>query len=125
MHFFTAMDRMRGGPDPAICAPGYTAQVNGQALDLAGHTQMAAGFYSAFSDLNHIIEDTVADEEKVAVEFRLEGTHSSDLMGLAATGKKISIQGLAVLAIKDGKVTEVRTLFDGATMQKQLGASQR
>jgi steroid delta-isomerase-like uncharacterized protein len=123
MHFFTAQDRLRGGPDPELCAPGYTAQVNGQAMDLAGHTQMAGAFYAAFPDLNHVIEDTVADDEKVAVRVVALGTHSAELMGIPASGKRVSIEIMAILWIEHGKVTELRVVFDQLGFLKQIGAA--
>ena len=55
--FFEAQDRLRGGPDPALCTVDYTADVNGNHLDLAAHQGMASMFYAAFPDLQHIIED--------------------------------------------------------------------
>ncbi|HLF72638.1 MAG TPA: ester cyclase [Dehalococcoidia bacterium] len=121
LHFVTRQDQMRGGPDPALCAPGYTARINGQVLDLAGHTALAGAFYAAFPDLNHILEDTVADEAKVAVRFHLEGTHKGDFMGVAATGKRIKVEVIAILEVKDGKVTELQALSDQAGMMQQMG----
>jgi predicted ester cyclase len=37
-------------------------------------------FYAAFTGLHHVIEETVADQEKVAVRFTLHGTHTGDFM---------------------------------------------
>jgi steroid delta-isomerase-like uncharacterized protein len=118
----TSQDQRRGGPDPAICKPGYTAKINGNVLDLQGHHDFVAAVYAAFPDLNHIIEDTVADEEKVAVRFILEGTHRADFMGIAPTGKRIHVEGIGILQIEDGKVAELRGVFDQASMMQQLGA---
>lgn len=120
LHFFTMLDKLRGGPEPSLCAPGYTARINGKALDLATHTEFEEDFHAAFPDLNHLIEDTVADEEKVAVRFILEGTHLADLMGISATGKRISVEGIGILQVKDGKVTELHEVFDRDSMISQL-----
>jgi predicted ester cyclase len=122
LHFFTMQDRLRGGPDPSLCAPGYTAKINGQSLDLDGHTAMAKAFYEGFPDLNHLIEDTVADEEKVAVRFILEGTNRGEFMDMRPTGKHVSLEVMAILEVKDGKVVEMRAVFDQASMTQQLGA---
>jgi len=120
MHFITQQDRLRGGPDESLCAPGYTAQVNGRKVDLAGHKELAAHFYAAFPDLNHIIEDTVADEEKAAVRYVLQGTHKADFMGVKPTGKRISAEGISILMVKDGKVTESRGVVDMHGILQQL-----
>jgi predicted ester cyclase len=113
LHFFTMQDKLRGGPDPSLCAPGYTARINGNSVDLDGHTQFAAAFYAAFPDLNHIIEDTVADDDKVAVRVRLEGTHRGEFMGVPPTGKHVTLEFIAMLQIKDGKVVELRAVDNG------------
>ena len=123
LHFFTSMDQRRGGPDPAICDPGFTAKVNGRSLDLAEYSGMVASFYAAFPDLNHLIEDTVADEERVAVRTIVEGTQTGDLMGMTPTGRRISIESVSILEAKGGKVRELRGVFDQAGMMQQLGGS--
>jgi steroid delta-isomerase-like uncharacterized protein len=122
MHFITQQDRLKGGPDDSLCAPGYTSQVNGRKLDLAGHKELAGHFYVAFPDLNHVIEDTVADEEKAAIRFVLHGTHQADFMGLKPTGKRITAEGISVFMIRDGKVTETRTVVDMLGIMQQPGA---
>lgn len=122
MHFITQQDRLKGGPDESLCAPGYASQVNGRKVDLAGHKDLAAHFYAAFPDLNHVIEDTVADEEKAAVRYVLHGTHQGDFMGVKPTGKRVSAEGISVFMIKDGKVTETRTVVDMLGIMQQLGA---
>jgi steroid delta-isomerase-like uncharacterized protein len=120
MHFITQQDRLRGGPDESLCAPGYTSQLNGRKADLARHKELAAAFYASFPDLNHVIEDTVADDERASVRFVLHGTHDGDFMGLAPTGKRINAEGISVFMIHDGKVTEVRTVLDLLSIRQQI-----
>ena len=122
MHFITQQDRLKGGPDESLCAPGYTAQVNGRKIDIAGHRELAGQFYAAFPDLNHVIEDTVADEEHAAVRYVLHGTHQADFMGINSTGKHISAEGITILMMKGGKVTEARAVVDMLGIMQQLGA---
>ena len=123
LHFFTSMDQRRGGPDPALCDPGFTAKVNGRSLDIGEYSGMIDSFYAAFPDLNHVIEDTVADEDKVAVRMIVEGTDTGGLMGMEPTGKRIAIEAVLVLEAKDGKVKELRGVFDQSSMMQQLGGA--
>jgi predicted ester cyclase len=120
MHFITQQDRLKGGPDESLCAVGYTAQVNGRKVDLAGHRELATHFYAAFPDLNHVIEDTVADAEHAAVRYVLHGTHEADFMGIKPTGKRITAEGISILMITDGKVTESRGVVDMQGILQQL-----
>jgi steroid delta-isomerase-like uncharacterized protein len=122
LHFFTAEDHLRDGPSPDLCAPGYTAQINHRALDLAGHKQLAAAFHEAFPDLNHVVEDTLADGDKVTVRFVLHGTHRGAYEGIAPTGKRINVEAIAILQIADGKVVELREVRDDAGLIRQLKA---
>ena len=121
--FFAEQDRLRGGPAEELCAPGYTAQIGvNPPMPLAGHQQFAAMFYAAFPDLRHVIEDTVAEQDKVTVRFTAHGTHSGDFMGLPATGRTIAVPAIASLRVADGRVTELRAVFDQMGMMRQLGA---
>src|SRR5690606_34153656 len=123
LHFFTSMDQRRGGPDPALCDPGFTARVNGRSLDLGEYNGLFTSYYHAFPDLNHVIEDTVADEEKVAVRMIIEGTHNGALMGMEPTGKRIAVEAIMILQTKDGKVKELHGVLDRSGMMQQLGGS--
>jgi steroid delta-isomerase-like uncharacterized protein len=121
--FFEAQDRLRGGPDPALCAPGYTAHLAGfPPLDLAGHRQFAHAFYTAFPDLYHTVDDTIVDGDRVAVRFTLRGTHGGDFMGLPATGKPVVVGAVVVMRVEDGRAAELRGVFDRLGLMQQLGA---
>jgi steroid delta-isomerase-like uncharacterized protein len=122
VRFFQEQDRLRGGPADELCAPTYTSQIGGNPpMDLAGHKQFAQMFYGAFPDLYHVIEETIAAEDTVAVRFTLHGTHTRELMGIPATGKSIRVGALAMFKIKDGKVMVLHGQFDQLGMLQQLG----
>lgn len=120
--FFQEQDRLRGGPAEALCAPTYIAYIAGNPpLNLAGHQQFAKMFYAGLPDSKHIIEDTIAEGDKVVVRCILSGTHTADFMGIPATGKPIAVSMTAILRIADGKVTELHSVFDQLGMMQQLG----
>ena len=122
--FFESQDRRKGGPDPDLCASSYVARIGSNPpMDLAGHDGFGKAFYGGFPDISHTIEDTIADDSKVAVVFTLRGTHTGDFMGIPPTQKKIDVGAIAVLKVTDGKVTELRAQFDQLGMLKQLGVA--
>ena len=122
--FFESQDRRKGGPDPDLCASGYVARIGSNPpMDLAGHDGFGKAFYGGFPDIGHTIEDTIADDSKVAVVFTLRGTHTGDFMGIPPSQKKIDIGAIAVLKVTGGKVTELRAQFDQLGMLKQLGVA--
>ncbi len=121
--FFAEQDRLRGEPSPHLCAATYTAEINGlPPMDRAGHHSMAIGFFSAFPDLRQTVEETVADDERVVVRFRAAGTHLGDFMGYPATGRPINVVGTAILRIHDGKITNLKEVFDLHALLQQIGA---
>jgi len=120
--FFAEQDRRKGPLAPELCAPGYTAYIGGYPpINREGHDQMALMFYGAFPDLYQTVEDTVAEGDKVVLRFTMRGTHTSELMGIAATNKPITVSGIAIFQIVDGKVAELREQFDEMGMMQQLG----
>ena len=90
-------------------------------MNLAAHKQFASAFYSAFPDLNHTLDDTIADGDKVVVRFTLRGTHTENFMGIPATGKSITVGAIVLFHIVNGKVEELRAQFDQMGMMQQLG----
>lgn len=120
--FFAAQDRLRGGPDPDLVTADYVANLVGfPPLDLAGHTGFAAGFYAAFPDLCHTIEEVVFDGKTEALRFTIHGTHQGEFMGIPATGKAVTIPCMVFITIHDGRVAEARGMFDRMGLMQQLG----
>lgn len=122
--FFAEQDRRKGPLVPELCAPNYTAYIGGYPpVNRDGHNQMALMFYGAFPDLKQTVEDTIAEGDKAVLRFTMRGTHRGDLMGIAATtNKTITVGGIAILRVVDGKVAELREQFDQMGMMQQLGA---
>ena len=80
-------------------------------------------FHAAFPDLTATAEDVVAEGDRVVVRVTLSGTHEGEFVGIAPTGRRMSVGAFAFHRIVDGKVAERWTMFDVAGIRKQLGAS--
>jgi predicted ester cyclase len=120
--FFAEQDRLRGGPAPELCAPGYTAHIVGNPpFDLAGHQQFARAFYAGFPDVFHTVDEPVAEGDRVSVRFVLRGTHTGDFMGIPPTQRPIEVEAIAMMRVADGKVAELRGMFDQLGLLRQLG----
>jgi predicted ester cyclase len=48
-------------------------------------------------------------------------THKGELMGIAPTGKQVTITGIAIDRIDGGKIVEEWENFDRMSMMQQLG----
>jgi predicted ester cyclase len=121
--FIAEQDKRKGPPPDELCAPGYTAHILSlPPMDLAGHAELAKVFYAAFPDLEQTIDEAFADEEKAAVRYTVTGTHEGELMGLAPTGKQVSVSGMMTFHIVGGKVEESSCLIDQMALMQQIGA---
>jgi steroid delta-isomerase-like uncharacterized protein len=78
-------------------------------------------FRSAIPDLRVVVEDMIAEGEKVAVRYTLEGAHEGELFGVPPTGKRMSIKSIAVERVSDGKIREHWRVTDSLDMMQQLG----
>ena len=71
-----------------------------------GYLSVVHWMRTGFSDVQWHITDMVSDEDKVAVKWDLTGTHDGNFMGIAPTGKKISVCVMNFYYFnKNGKVT--------------------
>ena len=78
----------------------------GQPPDRDGHKQILGVFRSAFPDLQVTTEEIIAEGDKVVSRWTARGTHQGELMSIAPTGKEVTITGIDVLRIAEGKVVE-------------------
>jgi steroid delta-isomerase-like uncharacterized protein len=79
-------------------------------------------FLTGFPDLRFSIEDVVAEEEKLAVYWNFSGTHKGKYMGVSATNTKVSVDGITIHHIVNGKIMDSYVNWDALGMMQQLGA---
>ena len=84
---------------------------------------MAVGqmFATAFPDGRIDLRQIHTNGDTAIVEFTGSGTHSGDLMGIAPTGRRISIPVITVLTVRGGRIVSEREYMDMAHMMRQLG----
>jgi steroid delta-isomerase-like uncharacterized protein len=78
-------------------------------------------FHKGFPDLHFTVEDLVAEGDKVVVRWTLRGTHRGDYQGRSPTGKTMTITGVSIFRIAEGKIQEIHVNMDRFGMQQQLG----
>ncbi len=81
-----------------------------------------AMFRSGMPDLRVVIDDMIAEDDKVAVRYTIEGTHEGDLFGIPPTGRRVCIESFTVERVSDGKIREHWRITDSLDMMQQLGA---
>jgi steroid delta-isomerase-like uncharacterized protein len=82
-----------------------------------------AGMYkSAFPDMRFTIHEQIAEGDLVVTRWTNQGTHEGELQGMPATGKSVSVEGMTIHRIADGKIAEGWWNWDTMGLMRQLGA---
>ena len=89
---------------------------------LAGFKHKVAYMCSLFPDLKEDMQDIIASGDTVATRWVLTGSLQQEYMGIRASGQAIKIDGMNFYRLRDGRVTDIWTQFDGVAMMQQLGA---
>ena len=93
----------------------------GQVAGPDGYKAFFGEMRTAFPDLHVEVETLVADDDQVAFASTLTGTHEGVFEGHAATGKPISVRGVQISRISDGKLVERWGSSDELGITQQLG----
>jgi steroid delta-isomerase-like uncharacterized protein len=94
--------------------------VFGAAVGPETYKRQVARFISAFPDLQFTVEELVGENDKVVAAWTLTGTHKGEFLGLAPTGKKVSISGITIHQIADSKILDSHAIWDALTLLPQI-----
>lgn len=106
-------------PSHALHGPNLT----GASVGPEAYRQQVAVFVAAFPDLRWKVEDTIAERDKVVVVWSFTGTHEGEYMGIAATHKKVFVEGITIHHISNGKIMDSDAIWDMWGMMQQLGVA--
>jgi steroid delta-isomerase-like uncharacterized protein len=76
---------------------------------------------TAFPDYQVTVEQLIAEGDSVVMHWTHRGTHTGEFLGVPATGREIRGAAISTYRIVDGKIAEVRALWDRAEIWQQLG----
>ena len=102
-------------------APAYQSASVGQDRD--HYIVLMQSLRTSFPDLHWAIEELIAEGDKVVNHWTLHGTHRGEYQGVAPTGKKVTMQGVTIFRLKDGKIVDRWALGDSAGLMRQLTAT--
>jgi steroid delta-isomerase-like uncharacterized protein len=88
-----------------------------------GFKQLVTMFRTAFPDLHATVEDMFAVGDKVAHRATMGGTHKGDLMGIAPTGKQVTMSAIVISRFEGGKEAEAWANLDQLSMMQQMGVA--
>jgi steroid delta-isomerase-like uncharacterized protein len=77
---------------------------------------------NGFPDLKFTIEQQVSEDERVASQVVMTGTHKGPWLGIPPTGRTVSIRMMTIHRIRQGKIIEDWVLVESLGLFQQLGA---
>jgi predicted ester cyclase len=96
--------------------------LEGQLPGVKGTTQASAIYRTAFPDAKIFVEDTIAEADKVVIRWSGYATHKGPFLDVAATNKRVTLQGITIFRVVKGRVAEQWGELNLLSILRQLGA---
>jgi predicted ester cyclase len=87
----------------------------------AGFKPFHTVFRDAFPNMMIVVEDAVAEGDKVAARCSVRARHEGEFMGRAPTQAPVEFTGITIVRIYNGKIVEAWNNFDFMVLHKQVG----
>ena len=93
----------------------------GSSADREGMRSAGAMFRAAFPDWHSDVHLLVGEGDIVVELFTASGTHKGEVMGVAPSGHTVTLPGINIFRIADGKIVERWGRLDDLGFLQQLG----
>jgi steroid delta-isomerase-like uncharacterized protein len=93
----------------------------GVSSDREGMRSAGAMMRAAFPDWHSEVHDLIAEGDLVVERFTASGTHRGEVMGVAGTGRTVSLLGINIFRLRDGLIIERWGRLDDLGLLRQLG----
>jgi predicted ester cyclase len=74
----------------------------------------------AFPDIKVVIHDQIAEGDKVTTRKSFHATHQAEFMGVPATGRKVVMDVIDIIQLRDGKFIGHWGALDMSAVMQQL-----
>src|SRR5687768_9906231 len=78
----------------------------GMPADREGGKLYLGAFFKAFPDCQFTIDDMIAEGDRVATKKTFIGTHTGDFGQIPPTGRRVTLQYVDIIRVRDGKIVE-------------------
>lgn len=106
-----------------MCTKDFIAHIVGsKTFNLQAFESYQTNYYSSFSNTRTVIEDLIAEGDRVAFRGYVKSIHTSEFMGVPAKGKQIIVPIFGFAKIINGKISEWWNSPDRLSWMQQIGA---
>ncbi len=89
--------------------------------DRDGLKEVLRAFRAGCPDLHITIDELLAEGDTVTKRWTYHATHTGDLSGMLPTGKHITMSGLELFRLANGKIADCWLGYDNLSLMQQLG----
>lgn len=87
----------------------------------AGYKKFVGMFAASFSQITPIeAHQLISSGDKVAVRWSSSGTHTGEFMGIPATGQWITLKGIDIFRLAEGKIVDLWQEMDLLGILQQI-----
>ena len=97
-----------------------SVQEHGETHGRDGLKRRVTLFRTAFPDIHFTVDNMVAEDNQVAVQYTFSGTHTGKFGELEPTGRHISVTGILIALLKGDQIESALSVFDSGDMMHQL-----
>lgn len=109
----------RGAFDEFIAAD-YIGHLGETQMNLAELERVERAFRSAFPDMQHFIDDILAEHDRVVLRVTSRGTHRGEFQGIAPTARRVEFTGIVIYRIAGDKIIESWGELDFLRLMRRL-----
>jgi steroid delta-isomerase-like uncharacterized protein len=80
-----------------------------------------SGVWSSFPDIHLDIQQSIVQDQNVAVRLAVRGTHQGAFMGVPATGRQVAVEVIETYRLTEGKIAEQWVILNVMGLMQQLG----
>lgn len=102
-------------PDYTFITPSVSLQGPAAVRDYFG------ALLGAFSEIEFTVDEAFEGGGKIVKRWTFRGTHTAELSGIPATGKRVTLAGVSLARMEAGKIVEERDFADDLGFLQQLG----
>ena len=105
-------------PSHALVDPNTSDSATGP----EAYQAIVAMYLRAFTGLKFEVQDMICEKDKVVASWVITGTHTGEFNGIAATNKKVMVEGISIHQISNGKIMDTSSVWDTLGLLKKIGA---
>ena len=90
-------------------------------MDYESFKAHIAAMHKGMPDHKVVVQDEIAENDKIASRWVTTATHTGPLGGISPTGKKLTYTGLTIYRFEQGKIVEAWWNYDKLGFLQQLG----